>query len=147
MRSVTFPYKQLRAYFFPIIPVVLYGRNLTFRTEAYVDSGAFYSIFQSEILENLRLRREEGRLRILKTADGSPIPAYLFRLPIQIADVKIRAQIAFSDKLNIGFNLLGRQSVFSSFKEVAFNEREKKVIFRLQAKKIIRFTLSEPYTR
>jgi len=40
--------------------------------------------------------------------------------------------VAFSDELNVGFNLLGRQTVFSFFDEVAFNERARKVIFRLQ---------------
>lgn len=69
---------------------------------------------------------------MLKAADGNFIPVYLFRLPVQIADVKIRASVAFSDKLNIGFNLLGRQTIFSCFDEVAFNEREKRVIFRLR---------------
>jgi len=34
----------------PIIPVTLFSRNIAFETAAYVDSGAFYSIFQSEIL-------------------------------------------------------------------------------------------------
>jgi hypothetical protein len=109
----------------------LFSRNLGFETDAYVDSGALYSIFQSEVLRNFGLQKEEGWLRMLRAADGRPIPGYLFRLPIQIADVKIRAPIAFSDELKVGFNLLGRQSIFSSFKEVAFNEREKKVIFRL----------------
>lgn len=132
MRSLVFPYIRLGAHFVPIIPVTIFGRNLGFKTEAYVDSGAFYSIFRSEILETLQLRREQGRLKMLKVADGKYIPAHLFRLPIQIADVKVRALIAFSDKLNIGFNLLGRQTIFSRFDEVAFNERTRKVIFRLR---------------
>ena len=68
---------------------------------------------------------------MLKAADGEAIPAHLFRLPLQIGDIKIRAVVAFSDKLSVGFNLLGRQSVFDSFTEVAFNENEKKVEFRL----------------
>lgn len=130
MRPLVFPYTRLGGYYLPIIPVTIFGRNSVFKTEAYVDSGAFYSIFRSEILETLQLRKEEGRLKMLKAADGNFIPGYLFRLAIQIADVKIRAVIAFSDRLNVGFNLLGRQTIFSSFKEVAFSERERKVIFR-----------------
>lgn len=69
---------------------------------------------------------------MLKAADGNPIPGYLFRLPVQIGDVRMRALVAFSDKLNVGFNLLGRQTIFSCFDEVAFNERARKVIFRLR---------------
>lgn len=132
MRPLAFPYTRHGVHFLPIIPVTLFSRNLSFKTEAYVDSGAFYSIFRIEILELLQLRKDQGRLKMLKAADGNFIPGYLFRLPLQIADVKIRAVVAFSDKLNVGFNILGRQTVFSSFEEVAFNEREKKVIFRLR---------------
>ena len=124
MRSIIFPYTR----FAPIIPV----RSLAFKTEAYVDSGAFCSIFQSEILKVLQLTKEQAQTKTLKAADGNFIPAYLFRLPIQIADRRLRAAIAFSDKLKIGFNLLGRQSIFSAFEEVVFNEREKKVIFRYE---------------
>jgi hypothetical protein len=83
-------------------------------------------------MEALDLRKEQGRLRMLKAADGNLIACHLFRLPIQIADVKIRALVAFSDELNVGFNLLGRQVIFSNFEEVAFNERQKTVILRLR---------------
>ena len=131
MRFITFPYTRLGSHFVPIIPITLFSRNLVFKTEAYVDSGAFCSIFQGEILERLELKREQGRLKLPKAADGKPIPAYLFRLPLQIGDVKLRAVVAFSDELSVGFNLLGRQSIFDNFQEVAFNENEKRVIFRL----------------
>lgn len=130
MRSLTFPYVQLGTFFVPIIPVTVFSRNSAFKTEAYVDSGAFYSIFRSEILENLQLRKEHGRLKMLKAADGNLIPGYLFRLPLQLGDVKIRSLVAFSDELNVGFNLLGRQTIFNSFDEVAFNERRRRVSFR-----------------
>jgi hypothetical protein len=46
------------------------------------------------------------------------------------ADIKIRGPVAFSDKLTVGFDLLGRQAIFGSFNEIAFCEREKQVIFR-----------------
>jgi len=80
-----------------------------------------------EILESLQLPKERAQRRMLKAADGNLISAYLFRLPVQIADIRIRASIAFSDKLKIGFNLLGRQTIFAAFEEIAFNEREKKI--------------------
>ena len=132
MRSLVFPYIRLGTRFAPIIPVTLFGRNVALKTEAYVDSGAFYSIFRIEILQTLQLREDEGELKMLKAADGNFIPAHLFRLPVQIADVKIRAWVAFSDQLNIGFNILGRQTIFSASNEVAFNERDRRVIFRLR---------------
>jgi len=130
VRSLAFPYIRLGSHFVPIIPITLFSRNLAFNTEAYVDSGASYSIFRSEILDTLRLRREEGQLKMLKAADGNLIPVHLFRLAVQIGDVKIRALVGFSDKLNVGFNVLGRHAIFSCFEEVVFNEKARKIIFR-----------------
>jgi hypothetical protein len=69
---------------------------------------------------------------MLKAADGNLIPCSVFRLPLQLVDVKIRGLVAFSTELNVGFNLLGRQSIFNSVDEVAFNDRKKTVIFRLR---------------
>jgi hypothetical protein len=131
VRSLGFPYTRLGAFFLPIVPVTITSRNVTFRTDAYVDSGAFYSIFRSELLNSLELRKEQGQLKMLKAADGKLIRSYLFRLTLEIGTVKLRPLIAFSDQLNVGFNLLGRHTVFSSFDEVAFNERRKTVSFRL----------------
>jgi len=131
VRSLDFPYTRLGALFLPIVPVTITSRNVTFRTDAYVDSGAFYSIFRSELLNSLELRKEQGRIKMLKAADGKLIRGYLFRLTLEIGNIKLRPLIAFSDQLNVGFNLLGRHTVFSSFDEVAFNERRKTVSFRL----------------
>jgi len=132
VRTLVFPYVRFGPQFAPIVPVTIFSRNLAFKTEAYVDSGEFFSIFRSEMLETLELNPAQGRLKMLKAADGNYIPARLFRLPLQIGDVKIRALVAFSDELNVGFNLLGRQTVFGRFDEVAFDERARKVIFRLK---------------
>ncbi len=130
MRSLIFPYIKLGTLYLPIVPVTLFSRSSSFKTEAYVDSGAFYSIFRSEMLENLQLRKEQGNLKMLRAADGKLLQARLFRLPIELGDVRIRTLIAFSDELHIGFNLLGRQTVFNAFDEVAFNERKRNVVFR-----------------
>ena len=105
MRSLDFPYTRLGALFLPIVPVTITSRNVTFRTDAYVDSGAFYSIFRSELLNSLELRKEQGRIKMLKAADGKLIRGYLFRLTLEIGNIKLRPLIAFSDQLNVGFNL------------------------------------------
>lgn len=70
---------------------------------------------------------------MLKAADGKLLASHLFRLTLGIGTVKLRPLIAFSDQLNVGFNLLGRHTVFSSFDEVAFNEKRKTVSFRLSS--------------
>lgn len=110
--------------------MAIFGRSGSFKTEAYVDSGAFYSIFRSEMLESLQLRMEHGIPKKFRAADGKLIAARLFRPPIQLGEIKIRALMAFSDELRVGFNLLGRQTVFNAFDEVAFNENKRSVVFR-----------------
>jgi hypothetical protein len=78
VRSLTFPYIRLGTLFLPIVPVTIVSRAFAFKTDAYVDSGAFYSIFRSEILESLQLRKEQGKLKMLRAADGKLIRSYLF---------------------------------------------------------------------
>lgn len=130
MPALTFPYKRLAGNYAPVVPLVLFSRTLSVQTEAYVDSGAFSSIFRVEILKALQLREEEGKEQMFKVGDGRFIKGYVFRLPVQIGSFKFRARVAFSNELRIGFNLLGRQTIFSRFEEVAFNERRGRVIFR-----------------
>jgi hypothetical protein len=128
--ALTFPYKRLGPYFAPVVPIVLGGRAVSIQTEAYVDSGAFSSIFRIELLDALQLRKAEGRPHRFKVGDGDELQGYMFRLPLQLGDRRFRARVAFSDELRIGFNLLGRQTVFDQFEEVAFNEGAGTVTFR-----------------
>jgi len=128
--ALTFPYKRLGGHYAPVIPVVLFSRTMSVQTEAYVDSGAFCSIFRMELLEALGLREQEGKKQTFKVGDGGLLKAYVFHIPVQIGTIKFRARVAFSDELQIGFNLLGRQTIFNQFEEVAFNERAGKVFFR-----------------
>lgn len=132
MRAIVFPYQRLGARFAPIVPVSLFGRACSIQTEAYVDSGALFSIFRLELLTALGLVKEEGRRHYFMVGDGGLIIGYLFRLPVKIGDVQLRARIAFSEKLNVGFNLLGRQTIFDQFTEVAFRERAQEIAFRLE---------------
>lgn len=131
MSALTYPYKRLGNYYALVVPLVLFGRTVSVQTEADVDSGAFLSIFRMELLDVLQLRREEGRPRRFQVGDGDHLKGYVFRLPIQIGGLHFHARVAFSDELRIGFNLLGRQTVFEQFEEVAFDERARKVIFRI----------------
>jgi hypothetical protein len=130
MPALTFPYKRLGPHYAPVVPVALFGRSLSAQTEAYVDSGAFASIFRLGLLAALGLRKEDGRVETFTVGDGGRLKAYAFRLPVQIGPLRFVARATFSDELRIGFNLLGRQTIFDRFDEIAFNERARQVIFR-----------------
>ena len=130
MHSVVFPYKLLYRRWLPIIPVLLTWRGLSLRSEAYLDSGAFYSIFKIGVAAQLGVDLSRGKERMFVVADGSFIPARIMKMPIEIGGKRKIADIAFSDRLNIGFNLLGRKDVFDAFDEVVFKESSREVEVR-----------------
>jgi hypothetical protein len=125
-----FPYIQERSKFLPIISLQIKSKIkidwITF--DAFVDSGASYSIFKAEIGDILGLEMEKGNKILITVGDGSLIVVYLHRLIIQIGDEKFEAEIGFSKQLGIGFNIIGRKDIFERFK-VCFDEKEKVVEF------------------
>lgn len=125
-----FPYVQERSKFLPIISMQIKNKVkvdwITF--DAFVDSGASYSIFKAEIGDILGLEMEKGNKLLITVGDGSLIVVYIHRLIIQIGDEEFEAEIGFSKQLGIGFNILGRKDIFERFK-VCFDEKEKVVEF------------------
>jgi len=130
VHSVILHYQLLYRRWLPIIPVVLNWRGVSVRSEGYLDSGAFYSIFKISIAAELGLDISRAKERMFVVADGSFIPAKLIKLPIEIGGRRKIAEVAFSDRLNIGFNLLGRKDVFEGFDEVIFREARREVELR-----------------
>lgn len=65
---------------------------------------------------------------MIVVGDGSFIPTYLHDLPIQIGTSELTVPVGFSERLGVGFNLLGRTGVFDQF-QVCFNDRARKVTF------------------
>lgn len=110
-----------------MIPVILSWRGAALKSEAYLDSGAFYSIFKMSVAAELDLDISHAKERMFVVADGSFIPAKLIKLPIEIGGRRKIVEVAFSDRLNIGFNLLGRKDIFEGFDEIIFREARREV--------------------
>jgi len=70
-----------------------------------------------------------GRRQMVVVGDGSFIPVYLHNLSLHIGDWHIQAPIGFSERLGVGFNVLGRTGVFNQF-QVCFNDRARHVTFQ-----------------
>ena len=125
-----FPYIQERSKFLPIISLQIKSKVkvdwITF--DAFVDSGASYSIFKAEIGDILGLEMEKGNKILITVGNGSLIVVYIHRLIIQIDDEEFEAEIGFSKQLGIGFNIIGRKDIFERFK-ICFDEKEKVVEF------------------
>lgn len=124
MSSIEFPYVVHKGIPLPIIPLIINGHDMW----AFVDSGATFSVFYVQSAERLGLNVNKGRKQMVVVGDGSFIPIYLHNLTLQIGKYKINAPIGFSERLGVGFNLLGRTGIFNQF-QVCFNDKGKKIIF------------------
>ena len=66
---------------------------------------------------------------MIVVGDGSFIPTYFHDLSIQIDKWRVTAPIGFSERLGVGFNILGRKGIFDQF-QVCFNDHIRKVTFQ-----------------
>jgi hypothetical protein len=112
----------------PIVTLGLKYDGQWFPVDAYVDSGAIYSIFRQSVGERIGIKIEKGRLIYSQVGDGGFIPVYLHELDIQLGPKTFQAAIGFSEKLGIGFNILGRNDIFDKF-IVCFDDMKNHVTF------------------
>lgn len=129
MRPIIFQYKVFRNTPCPIITFSIKGSKKWFGLEAYVDSGAFISIFKFDDAFRIGINPEKGRKIFLTVGDGGSIPVYLHKLDVKVGNIPLKATIGFSDRLGVGFNLLGRKDFFANF-DITFSDRNKIVIFK-----------------
>lgn len=128
MRSIEIPYALYRGVYHPIIPIRLLYKAEWFDFWAYVDSGATYSLFAAQEAIRMGLDIRHAPQRYIIVGDGGFIPASFVKLPMLVGNVELDVEIGFSDRLGIGFNLLGRKDVFEKFR-VYFNDSKKVVSF------------------
>jgi len=127
MYSVEFDYARHRKRAIPLIPISLRSKNSWVEVWAYVDSEAFYSIFDDKVAELLGIELEEGKRMLAVVGDGSFIPLYLHKVQMKLEEDEFEMEIGFSAKLGVGFNLLG-MDLFDRYK-VTFDNAAKKVVF------------------
>ena len=70
MHSISFPYKQIDKRYMPIIPIILYGSKEAIGVEAYVDSGAIFSVFSVEVAKELKITLKDAREQYLVVGEG-----------------------------------------------------------------------------
>ncbi|MBM4465162.1 MAG: hypothetical protein FJ014_06380 [Chloroflexi bacterium] len=128
MPIVTYRYKRLKDVQVPIITLAIRYGEEWYPVEAYVDSGATYSVFTTRVADRLGLDYRTGSKVYVQVGDGGFIPVYLHNLEIQVGRHRLGVPLGFSDKLGIRFNLLGRAGIFGYFK-VCFDERDFLITF------------------
>ncbi len=109
----------------PIIPITVLNEKVW----VYVDSGAMFCIFHTQTAKRMGVNIQEGRLQMIVVGDGSYIPTYFHDLPLHMGEFEVQTPIGFSERLGIGFNVLGRKGIFDQF-QVCFNDHIRKVTFR-----------------
>lgn len=125
MSIIEFPYTYYKGYLMPIIPITISNHRIW----VFVDSGATFTVLGVDDAHRIGIDWENGKLQMIVVGDGSFIPTYFHNLSIQIGEWQVDAPIGFSERLGVGFNLLGRKGVFDQFR-VCFNDHTRKVSFQ-----------------
>ena len=125
---VVFRYKPMLGRLSPTATLGLYLNETWHRADFYVGSGAAYSIVHGDFARDAGFDFATGERLLVKVGDGSLIPIFVHRVPVQFGPHRLDVRLGFSNQLGIGFHLLGRLDVFDRFR-VCFHERERSVIF------------------
>ena len=108
----------------PVVPVKFAdGAGGWHKFWGYLDSGAGYSVFHSDVAKILGIDIYKGREIHLTVGDGSKIDTFVHKLPVRFAGKEFTAEISFSPSLGIGTNILGMKSFFDKFR-ICFSKTE-----------------------
>jgi len=128
MDPIVFRYKPMRGRLAPIITIGVKMRDIWYPLEVYVDSGAVHTVFHAKIADGVGFDYRVGKRIYLQVGDGSFIPVYLHELEVQLGGERFTTTVGFSERLGIGFNLLGRTGIFERFK-ICFDEGQNILTF------------------
>lgn len=121
MKPIVFHYKPIRGRLAPIITIGVKIGGIWYPIEVYLDSGSAYTVLHARIADGVGFDYRGGERIYLQVGDGSFIPVYLHDLEVQIGAEQFTARVGFSEKLGVGFNLLGRTDIFDRFR-ICFQE-------------------------
>ena len=106
----------------PIVYLQAWTGNRWLYLQAYVDSGASWSIFHVDVAQLLGIKLNRVKRRYVSLGNGSVLPVHLARLKVRFAGEEFTVPAGFSDALRMGFNLMGRAGFFDRFL-MCFNDR------------------------
>jgi len=122
-----FSYFEKDDQYFPVIDVILNAdKSNGLTVKALVDSGASFSVFRSEVAEEIGIDLENGK-KVYLTGIGGRILGYLHEVSVTLGDKTFQCKIVFSSEFTVSFNLLGRDNFFNPF-VISFIEKDKKVV-------------------
>ncbi|MBI4342115.1 MAG: hypothetical protein HY599_01965 [Candidatus Omnitrophica bacterium] len=123
LRRLEFPYlKDAQGRHAPIVYLQVWTGNRWLYLQAYVDSGASWSVFHVDVAQLLGINLKKAKRRYVTLGNGSVLPIYLQHIRVRFAGMEFLAPAGFSDALRMGFNLMGRSGFFDRFL-MCFNDR------------------------
>ena len=123
LSRVEFPYmKDTHGHYAPIVYLQAWTGNRWLYLQAYVDSGASWSVFHVDVAQLLGIKLSRAQRRYVTLGNGSVLPVYLQHIRVRFAGVEFMAPAGFCDVLHTGFNLMGRAGFFNRF-VMSFNDR------------------------
>lgn len=128
-RVFAYPYDLASGRLSPMVPAGICVAGRWRVAQFYVDSRAFYTLAPARHAMDYGLDFKKGQKVLAQVGDGSLIPVFLHRLPMQIGGKRFEAVVGFSERFGLRFNLLGRQDVFEHFK-ICFHEQRRVVTFQ-----------------
>lgn len=127
LRQIEFPYlKDAQGRHAPIVYLQVWTGNRWLYLQAYVDSGASWSVFHVDVAQLLGIHLSRAKRRYVALGNGSVIPIYLQQIRVRFAGAEFKAPAGFSDALRMGFNLMGRSGFFNRF-AMTFNDRARRL--------------------
>jgi len=125
--QVTFPYlKDAQRRYAPIVYLQVWTGNRWLYLQAYVDSGASWSVFHLDVAQLLGIKLKQAKRRYVSLGNGSVLPIYLKSIRVRFAGEEFTVPAGFSDALHMGFNLMGRAGFFTRF-AMCFNDRARQL--------------------
>ena len=136
LRRTEFPYlKDVHGRYAPLVYLQVWTGNRWLYLQAYVDSGASWSVFHVDVAQLLGIKLNRAKRRYVSLGNGSALPIYLQHIKVRFAGEEFLAPAGFSDALRMGFNLMGRVGFFDRFL-MCFNDRARVLtVSRLPARR------------
>ena len=128
VRRAEFPYlTDAQGRYAPLVYLQVWTGNRWLYLQAYVDSGASWSVFHEDVAQLLGLKLNRARRRAIALGNGNVLPIYLHPIRVRFAGQEFTVPAGFSNALQTGFNLLGRAGFFDRFL-MCFNDRARRLI-------------------
>jgi hypothetical protein len=123
LQRVEFPYlKDAQGHYAPIVYLQVWTGNRWLYLQAYVDSGASWSVFHVDVAQLVGVKLSRAHRRYVTLGNGSVLPVFVTHVKVRFAGLEFSAPAGFSDALRMGFNLMGRAGFFDRF-TMCFNDR------------------------